>query len=154
MNWYLHCWKKCLTFSGRARRKEYWMFVFWTYLLIAGFIIVSIIAGLPEWFAGEVMCGTVTEDEVIDALPFIFQVVTLLPCLAVSVRRLHDLNCWGGLLFVRCVPIVGLLVWQVLMVLRGTRGANRYGEDPREERPRGGERGRGAVAEGGAKGGV
>lgn len=158
MNWYLHCWKKCLTFSGRARRKEYCVFFLLTWTFVVGFFVVSIIAGLPEWFAGEVMCGTGTEDELIEYLPFIFFVPSLLPYWAVSVRRLHDLNLGGGWLFVNCVPIIGPLIGPLfclaLMVLRGSRGANRYGEDPREERPRGGERGRGAVAEGSAKGGV
>lgn len=108
LNWYLECWKKYAVFSGRARRREYWMFVLWNMLAWLGLGILS--------------CGVLNP---------LYALAALLPSLAVNVRRLHDSNRSGWWLLLSLVPFVGPVWLLVLMVLGGTRGANRYGEDPK-----------------------
>lgn len=115
MNWYLDCWKKYATFAGRARRKEYWMFVLWN--TVTG-IAVAVLDAIVEG------CG---------ALVTLFSLAALLPSWAVSVRRLHDTDRCGWWFLIAFVPVVGGIWFLILMALEGTNGANRYGEDPKED---------------------
>ena len=92
MDWYFDVLKKYATFSGRARRKEYWMFLLFHSIMIIGLVFLELFL-LPE-----------SEGGVVASL---YLLGTFLPYLAVSVRRLHDTN-WSGLwLFISLVPIVG-----------------------------------------------
>lgn len=116
MNWYLDCWKKYATFAGRARRKEYWMFVLWNAVFGIGVVVLDAIVG---------GCG---------ALFTLFSLASLLPSLAVSARRLHDTDRCGWWILISFVPFVGGIWFLILMVLDGSRGANRYGENPKEGR--------------------
>ena len=60
----------------------------------------------------------------------IFWLVTLIPFLAVAVRRLHYTNRRGWWLFISVIPLIGLIWLVVLMCLRGTSGENRFGQEP------------------------
>ena len=113
MNWYLDCWKKYATFAGRARRKEYWLFVLWNAVFGIGVGFLDAIVG-----GGGILLN-------------LFLLASLLPWWAVNVRRLHDTNRCGWWILISFVPFVGGIWFLVLMVLEGTNGANRYGEDPK-----------------------
>lgn len=106
------CLSKYATFSGRASRAEFWWFVLFT--LLAAMIINALFAP----FLGQ-QTGL--------GLAMIFLVLMLLPSLAVGARRLHDMNAsgWWQLLHISGVGSLILYVW---MTLRGTPGANRFGE--------------------------
>ena len=82
MNWYLKCLKQYADFSGRARRKEYWMYVLF-YMIIA--IVVHVI---------DVMLGWVTLEFEMGVLGGLYSLCMFIPGLAVSVRRLHDILIW------------------------------------------------------------
>jgi uncharacterized membrane protein YhaH (DUF805 family) len=99
------------TFSGRAVRSEFWWWVLFT-------IIVAIVLGAVEYLAG---LG--------DWAPLsgLFGLATLIPNLAVSVRRLHDIDRTGWWLLIGLVPIVGWLVLLWFYIQQGTPGANRFG---------------------------
>lgn len=73
MQWYLQVLKNYVEFSGRARRKEYWMFI-----LIS--VIISAILNVIQYVIGME----------IPALSLIYSLAVLLPSIAVGVRRLHD----------------------------------------------------------------
>jgi len=107
MTWYFAVLRKYAVFSGRARRKEYWVFVL-------GNFIVGVGLGLLEAFAG-------VDSSVTTA---IYQVAIIVPSIAVAVRRMHDTNHSGWWVL---VPIVNL----VLAVREGQRGDNRFGPDPK-----------------------
>jgi len=120
MEWATLPLKRYAEFTGRSRRKEYWMF---TLLAIGIYIVASIldrIAGMNGMIAGRY--GPIT---VLVALGL------LVPSLAVSIRRLHDSDRSGWWLLLGLVPMVGEIIVLVFMVLKGTRGANRFGADPR-----------------------
>ena len=124
------CLSKYATFSGRASRSEYW----WFYL---AFIIAAIICTIPLiWLANNMRVpGAFYGDVRSLYLPYyipiaILVLATFVPFLAVSVRRLHDSNKRGWWYLVTLVPYVGGLIYLVLMVLPGTKGANRFGPDP------------------------
>ena len=120
MEWATLPLKRYAEFTSRSRRKEYWMFLL---LSIGIYIIASIldgIAGLNGMIAGRY--GPVTA---------LVALGLLVPSLAVSVRRLHDSDRSGWWLLLGLVPIFGEIIVLVFMVLRGTRGANRFGADPK-----------------------
>ena len=72
MNWYLEVLKKYAVFNGRARRKEYWYFV------LFNFIINIVLSGIDSMTTG------------MGLLPGIYTLAVLIPSIAVLVRRLHD----------------------------------------------------------------
>ena len=104
------CFSKYATFSGRAPRSEFWFFILFG-------IIVQVV--------GEII-DKATDSLIVGA---IIALVLLLPTIAVSVRRLHDIDRtgWWYLLVFTVILWILLLVWYCM---RGTVGANRYGPDP------------------------
>jgi uncharacterized membrane protein YhaH (DUF805 family) len=112
MNWFVAVLKKYAVFSGRARRKEYWMFT-----LI--YILIAIVLGFLDSMLGGA-----------GILGILLAIGLFVPSLAVTVRRLHDTDRSGWWVLIAFVPFVGWLVLLVFMVLAGTSGSNPYGEDP------------------------
>lgn len=102
-------------FQGRARRKEYWMFT----LLVTLATVLAVILGGAESSVGGLLLLVIVLGGVI-------------PGLAVTVRRLHDLGLSGWLVLVGLIPYIGSLVLFILMLLDGKRGTNQYGPNPKE----------------------
>ncbi len=115
MSWYFRVLKKYAVFQGRARRKEYWMFS----LFQAG--IIPALAGVGAGYFGDVAL----------ALFGIYYLATLIPILAVIVRRLHDTDRSGWWFSIQLVPILGAIVLLAFFVTDGTKGDNRFGPDPK-----------------------
>jgi uncharacterized membrane protein YhaH (DUF805 family) len=112
MNWYLDVIKKYAVFTGRARRKEYWMY---TLFYVIGFVVLSIlegVVGLPG------------------VLSSVYSLGLLLPSIGVGIRRLHDINRtgWWMLLALTCI---GSIVLIVFFIQDGTPGENKYGPNPK-----------------------
>ncbi len=107
--------------EGRASRREYWTFTL---------VHVAVLFGL--WFVTiSSSSGNLTE-----LLPFaslalaLYTLGTIVPGLAIAIRRLHDTNkSWAMLLF-GIIPFIGALILFLLMILDGDRGPNSYGDDP------------------------
>jgi uncharacterized membrane protein YhaH (DUF805 family) len=118
MNWYLQVIKKYAVFSGRARRKEYWMFFLFN-------IIFAIIASILDGIIGTRGEGGVG---MIHALYSLF---VLVPSLAVTVRRLHDTDKSGWWIFIVLIPVIGAIWLLILMMIEGTTGENKYGPNPK-----------------------
>ncbi|MCB1044125.1 MAG: DUF805 domain-containing protein [Acidobacteria bacterium] len=113
MNWYLDVIKKYAVFTGRARRKEYWMFVLFN-------IIIAFVLGFVEGLVGGP-----------GALAMLYSLAVLIPGIAVGIRRLHDTDRSGWWLLIGLVPIVGGLILLYFMVIDGTPGSNQYGPNPK-----------------------
>jgi len=120
MYWFIKCLKKYADFSGRARRKEYWMF-FLFYLIFA--FVLSLIDSFIGWGF---------DDGTFGILYLIFALGTLLPYLAVLVRRLHDIGKSGWWYFITLIPIAGIIWLIVLLATDGEPGENQYGLNPKE----------------------
>jgi uncharacterized membrane protein YhaH (DUF805 family) len=118
MSWYIEVLKKYATFSGRARRKEYWMFVLFN-------IIFSIVATVIDNLLGT------TQESGYGILSSIYSLAVLLPGLAVSVRRLHDIGKSGWWLFIALIPLIGAIWLLVLTVTDSQPGDNEYGPNPK-----------------------
>jgi uncharacterized membrane protein YhaH (DUF805 family) len=120
MNWYLKVLKNYAGFSGRARRKEYWMFVLFNMIFAILAIIVDNVAGTT-----------------IAPLPYglfycVYTLAVLIPSLAVAIRRLHDVGKSGWFMFIVFIPIVGAIWLLVLVCTAGKPGTNAYGLNPKE----------------------
>ena len=59
--------------------------------------------------------------------------VLFIPTLAVSVRRLHDIDKSGWFVFVIIIPLIGANWFLVMMITEGTKGTNQYGPDPKSD---------------------
>lgn len=114
MDWYLHVLKNYALFTGRARRKEYWMFMLVSILIILALELVESVLG-----TGGV-------------IGMLYSLVILLPSIAVAIRRLHDTNRSGWWLLISLVPVIGGLVLLFFMIQDGTPGQNQYGPNPKE----------------------
>jgi uncharacterized membrane protein YhaH (DUF805 family) len=102
------CFDKYARFGGRAMRSEYW---YWAlFLAVASLVILAIVWMLPYHF-----------------LLAVFDVVTILPGLAVMVRRLHDIDRSGWWWLIMLVPAVGVILLIVWLCTRGSEGPNRFG---------------------------
>ncbi|MGQ4582322.1 DUF805 domain-containing protein [Lysobacter sp. F60174L2] len=120
MDWYLKVLKNYVGFEGRARRKEYWMFTLFN-------VIVSFVLGIIDGLG-----GLMTESG-IGMLGLLYTLAVLLPSIAVGVRRLHDIDKSGWWLLLVFIPLIGAIVLLVFAVMEGTRGSNRFGEDPKSD---------------------
>jgi len=117
MHWYFEPFKKYAVFSGRARRKEYWMFYLFN---IVVFFVLGIIEGV---FQIKTQSGQ-------SVLGGIYLLVILVPWLAVSVRRIHDTGRSGWWLLVTLIPFGGAIAYLVFMVQSSQQGTNQYGPNP------------------------
>lgn len=125
-------------FRGRARRREYWLFILLSWLVMAPIAGVGVALGWQPYDArGEFQPlppggGTMLDKSVTAALVLAALALTL-PWLAVQVRRFHDRGRSAWMLLWNVVPYIGWLVVLVHMVLPGTEGPNQFGRDPTEE---------------------
>lgn len=92
MNWFMQVMRKYNDFSGRARRKEYWMF--------------SLIAGLGTFVLS--MMGQFSI--VFSIITLVYSLVILWPSIGVGVRRLHDTGRSGWMLLLALIPVLGALL--------------------------------------------
>jgi len=113
MNWYMEVLKKYATFSGRARRKEFWMFYLFYFIIVVVLSIIEQVIGIPGILSG------------------IYSLALLIPTIAVTVRRLHDTGRSGWWWFIWLVPVIGWIVMIVFMVLEGQPSDNEYGPNPK-----------------------
>jgi uncharacterized membrane protein YhaH (DUF805 family) len=103
-------------FRGRACRSEFW---WWQLFLLLG----GIVAALLDLFANSNVLGG-------EPLASLFYLATIIPGLAVSVRRLHDTDSSGWWILLGLIPLVGMIVLIVWWCQRGSKGYNRFGADP------------------------
>ncbi|MEU4601406.1 DUF805 domain-containing protein [Kribbella sp. NPDC023972] len=121
MQWYIDVLKKYAVFSGRARRKEYWMFVLFN-------VIISIILSILDRILGlDFGSGTSSSGW----LSTIYSLAVLVPSIAVGIRRMHDTNRSGWWILINLIPCVGFIWFIVLAAQEGTAGDNQYGPDPK-----------------------
>ncbi|CAN5530431.1 hypothetical protein BH10PLA2_BH10PLA2_03490 [soil metagenome] len=124
LRWALLPLKRFLDFEGRSSRREFWMFL----LLFSALVAVLAFAAFIEMG----LTGNAGAISVLAILAIgIASLATVVPLLAVQVRRLHDQNRSGWLVLINMVPYVGAIIVLFLMAVEGTPGTNRFGADPR-----------------------
>jgi len=147
MKYYLQVLKKYAVFSGRAPRKEFWMFFLFNLLFSIGLRIIDYMLGTTYiYYSGSI---PVTQGYISG----FYNLAVFIPYLAVSVRRMHDINKSGWMLLIPWLPLLlsffaglfgnsglmllliffflGLFIWLIVLCCTvGTTGPNKYGEDP------------------------
>jgi uncharacterized membrane protein YhaH (DUF805 family) len=99
------CFANYFGFTGRARRSEYWYFQLFLGLLLLTGLLAPLLA--VAVFA-----------------------VLFLPALAVTIRRLHDIDKSGWHVLLIYVPVIGIVLLLIWYCREGTPGENRFGPDP------------------------
>ncbi|MCC6369844.1 MAG: DUF805 domain-containing protein [Bacteroidia bacterium] len=105
MKYYVKVLQNYATFSGRARRSEYWYFALFN-------VLISVVLSLVGAQMGTTMISN------------IYSLAVLIPGIAVAVRRMHDVGKSGWYLL---IPIYNL----ILACTNGNSGDNEYGPDPK-----------------------
>jgi uncharacterized membrane protein YhaH (DUF805 family) len=105
-----------VTFQGRAIRSEYWFWVLFT--VLGGLVTETLDAGI---FTAQIPAAS--------PLNGIFDLITFLPSLALSVRRLHDIDRTGWWVLI-AFSVIGIFVLIYWACKEGTPGSNRFGGDP------------------------
>jgi uncharacterized membrane protein YhaH (DUF805 family) len=119
MNWYREALMKYATFEGRARRKEYWFFVLFNFLVV---VVLSVV---------DMGIGTFNEEAEIGLLSGVYLLAVLIPSIAVTVRRLHDTDRSGWWILLNFIPVIGSVVILIFAVLDSQPGGNRFGPNPK-----------------------
>lgn len=120
MQWYLKAVRNYVGFTGRSRRKEFWMFILFNILFTIVASVLDNAAGLADPMIGY---GPITG---------LYSLAVLLPSIAVAVRRLHDVGKSGWFILIALIPLIGA-IWLIVLYARdGEPGANKYGVNPKE----------------------
>jgi uncharacterized membrane protein YhaH (DUF805 family) len=121
MKYYLNVLRNYASFSGRARRKEYWMFVLFNNIFFIAIVILElVILELDLGFSTIIPMG-VGGQGVLNAT---YSILMIIPSIAVGVRRMHDVGKSGWFLL---VPIYNI----ILTFQEGERNENEFGPDPK-----------------------
>jgi uncharacterized membrane protein YhaH (DUF805 family) len=127
MNWMMMPLRRYADFSGRSRRKEYWMFVLLNVLLA----LIALAALAVSYYADMSESAMTTLLTPLFVVYFLLSLAFIIPGLAVTVRRLHDTDRSGWTILFGLIPIVGPFLLLVYYISEGTSGPNRFGEDPK-----------------------
>ncbi|MGJ8760752.1 MAG: DUF805 domain-containing protein [Polaribacter sp.] len=115
MNWYIKVIKQYSDFKGRARRQEYWMFILINSIISIGFMFMDKIFGTNY--------GEFGEDGYLETF---YSLAVLLPYIAVTVRRMHDVGKSGWYML---IPFYNFY----LACTNSENGENKWGENPKGE---------------------
>lgn len=128
MQWYLKVVRdNYANFSGRARRREYWMFVLFNLI----FAIVAMIIDMILGTGFKMGMGAYSTTLPYGWIYLIYMLAVIIPSIAVGVRRLHDLGKSGWMLLIVLIPFIGAVWILVLFLMDGTPGPNSYGPSPK-----------------------
>jgi uncharacterized membrane protein YhaH (DUF805 family) len=118
MNWYLAALKKYAVFSGRSRRKEYWMFCLFSFIFAVVAMVLDSVLGTTVGLGYGLIYG-------------VYALGVLIPTLAVSVRRLHDVGKSGWFILIGFIPIIGAIWLLILVCSDSETGETKYGPNPK-----------------------
>jgi uncharacterized membrane protein YhaH (DUF805 family) len=124
MNWYLKVFKQYFDFSGRARRKEFWMFTLFHFLFIftTTFLVFFLTSDIYE--------DTET-NYVYVAIICTYLLISIIPSIALTIRRLHDTGKSGWLYLIVIIPYLGWFTIMIFACMEGNRGSNKWGPNPK-----------------------
>lgn len=113
IGYYVDFWKNYVNFSGRSRRAAYWYVVLMS--LIIGIVLYAVGFAVPA----------------VMMLYYLYSLATLIPSIALCVRRLHDIGKSGWWWLLCFVPLVGGIILLIWFCRAGDVGDNAYGPDPK-----------------------
>lgn len=120
MKWYKKVLSQYTDFKGRARRKEYWMFVLFNIIFAIVATVLDNVLGIT--FAPEIPYGFIWA---------VYALAVFIPGIAVAVRRLHDMGKSGWWYLIGLVPLIGGIWLIVLLATDSEAGDNQWGPNPK-----------------------
>lgn len=136
MNWILMPVRKLYpAIAGRSRRKEFWAFFGFNFLLMAAFFalfggVFASVAMNPRNVGSAVGAGFFALFFLM--IPLMVWLYVAFPAMvALMARRFHDQDRTSWLMLIGIVPYLGWLVLLIFMCIAGTDGPNSYGPDPK-----------------------
>jgi uncharacterized membrane protein YhaH (DUF805 family) len=134
MDWMLMPLRRYADFSGRSRRKEYWMFALGIFIVYVVLFTLVMMGGLFSSMADPATPPQISTIGWIGiGLLGIVALAIFIPSLAVVVRRLHDQDKSGWFILIQFIPYIGGIIMLIFMCIEGTKGENRFGPDPKGE---------------------
>lgn len=130
---YMSAMRKYFTFSGRAPRREFWMYVL---VYVVGAVILSFVDAALFGYntdASSSSTGINASASVNSVFGLIWALAHFIPGLAVSVRRLHDIGKTGWWILIGIIPLVnfiGIFVLLYWYIKKSDEGTNDYGDNP------------------------
>ena len=121
MNGYLQVLNKYAVFKGRARRREYWVFILFNVIFSTALVLI------------DQKMGNFVVSTDFGVLSAIYTLAVMIPGVAVSIRRLHDTGRSGWWFLITIVPILGFFVFLYFMALDSDPGTNKYGPSPKSD---------------------
>lgn len=113
MNYFFDAFKNMTNFNGVATRKQFWMYKLFFFL---GLLLILFIAGFIAGFINPTI-SDLDAHYLTNSIIIIWFIGNLLPNIAISVRRLHDLNLRGWWILLELIPYIGALILLVIYVL-------------------------------------
>lgn len=123
MRTYINTWKKFTEFTTRSSRADYWLFYGLNYVLILGLLVASTLA-----YSEGADSNTISV--VLTIIALFINVASILPALALTIRRLHDAGVSGWYAVLGFLPIVGFITVIVFGILPSKPEENEYGPAP------------------------
>ena len=121
-------WSNYSNFKGRYRRSEYWFIEL--FLVITNVVVAVVDLALMNWDVDRFIANGGG-----GIVGLIWILATIVPAIAVLIRRLHDTNRSGWWALIYLVPLAGAIVLLVFTVEDSNKGDNRYGASPKEASP-------------------
>lgn len=120
--------KHYVQFQGRGRRSEYWGYTLFWWIFLVGAVFVDIAVSLT-------VSGATGSEAVLPIFTILWYLGTILPNIAIVVRRLHDTGNSGWLILIRgidaIIPLAGTLVIFIFTLLDSKRETNKHGPSPK-----------------------
>ena len=110
MKYYIEFWKRAFDFKGVASRPQYWFAVLVNFIVI---LVLSLIFGASD------STEAITVSDV-------YAIIVLIPCISISIRRLHDQNRSGWLYLINLIPVIGSIIIFIFMLLGTVKVNNRW----------------------------
>jgi len=130
--WYVECLKQYINFQGRAGKKEFWSFFLFNILIILALIMFGFIIDIcvSTYIASDCIYF---QSPYFFLIPFIYNILTLCPSLAVSIRRLHDTGRSGWWILLNVIPLLGNVAFWIFMLLNSQPEINKWDINSDEE---------------------
>jgi uncharacterized membrane protein YhaH (DUF805 family) len=112
MKHYIHAIKNFVNFKGRASRSNYWYFVLFNFLFALVSLVIDAAIGISLLYP-------------------LYALFSIVPSIAVAVRRLHDINKSGWWYLIGLIPMIGTIWLLIYFFRKGDLHPNNYGvENP------------------------
>ncbi len=129
---YTEMFKNYAKFEGRSRRSEYWYAVLANWIIVMVVYMILFIPIMSDIATnGEPTGVSLTLSIVVGLVLMVYAFASLVPSLALGVRRLHDIGKSGWYMLMGLIPYVGSIILIVFMATDSQKGPNQYGSNPK-----------------------